>query len=276
MKTNQTVALLVVVVLSAACQSATPTSTEVPAELVETQVAATVSAGQTSAAAIEQAARLTLTAAIPSPTNTLPPSPTPEPTTVIPPTETSAPTAGPLATEAPAPAGMVFVPAGPFEMGSNSGDNSERPVHTVTLDAFWIDRTEVTNAMYEMCVNAGACESPGRTESYSRSSYHGDSQFANYPVIFVSWYDAKASCEWAGRRLPTEAEWEKAARGKDGRTFPWGNASPDANLLNFDLDVGDTTETGEYPAGASPYGALDMAGNVWEWVNDWYEETYYS
>jgi serine/threonine-protein kinase len=171
---------------------------------------------------------------------------------------------------------MVFVPAGPFEMGSNSGDNSEKPVHTVTLDSFWIDRTEVTNAIYELCVNAGACTSPGYPGSYSRPSYYGDSQFADYPVIFVSWHDAEAYCEWAGRRLPTEAEWEKAARGTDGGTFPWGNASPDANLLNFDMNVGDTTEVGEYPGGASPYGALDMAGNVWEWVNDWHGETYYS
>jgi len=276
MKTNLTVALLVVVFLSAACQSATPTSAKVPTGLVETQAAATVSAGQTSAAAIEQAVKLTLTAAIPSPTNPLPPSPTPEPTTAIPAIETSSPTAGPPPTEAPAPAGMVFVPAGPFEMGIDFGDNSERPMHTVTLDAFWIGGTEVTNATYEMCVNAGACTSPGYIGSYDRSSYYGNSLFADYPVIFVSWYDAKAYCEWAGKRLPTEAEWEKAARGTDGRTFPWGNAPPDANLLNFDMTVGDTTEVGEYPGGASPYGALDMAGNVWEWVSDWYGETYYS
>jgi len=175
---------------------------------------------------------------------------------------------------------QVYVPAGEFLMGSADSDSlassDEKPQHTVYLDAFWIDKTEVTNAMYALCVTAEACQPPGDTRSYTRDNYYGNSQYADYPVINVSWNDAQAYCQWAGRQLPTEAEWEKAARGINGRIYPWGNATPDSNLLNFNEQVGDTTKVGSYPNGASPYGALDMAGNVWEWVNDWYHETYYS
>ncbi len=162
---------------------------------------------------------------------------------------------------------MLYVPAGSFTMGSDSGQNDEKPVHTVTLKAFWIDRFEVINVMYTFCVKAGACSAPRETKSSTRARYYGTTQYNNYPVIYVSWNDAIAYCKWAGRRLPTEAEWEKAARGTDGRTYPWGNAAPDQNKLNYNNNVGDTTEVGKYPSGASIYGALDMAGNVWEWVS---------
>jgi serine/threonine-protein kinase len=184
---------------------------------------------------------------------------------------------------------QVYVPAGSFQMGSDAGDSNEKPVHPVTLDAFWIDRTEVANAMYALCVEAGKCPPPFSPKSDTRNSYYGDAQYDNYPVIYVTWDNANAYCDWAGRRLPTEAEWEKAARGTDERTYPWGNEQPAGNLLNFadsntnfdwsdrtvDDGYADTSPVGNYPDGASPYGALDMAGNVWEWVNDWYDEAYY-
>jgi serine/threonine-protein kinase len=172
---------------------------------------------------------------------------------------------------------LLYVPAGEFTMGSETGDGDEKPLHTVMLDAFWIDQTEVTNAMYAQCVSdRGACNEPADKGSDARSSYYGNSEFDDYPVIHVYWNDAKTYCEWAGRRLPTEAEWEKAARGDTAFTYPWGNVEPRNDLLNFNNAEGDTTEVGVYPKGASPYGALDMAGNVWEWVADWYDNTYYA
>jgi serine/threonine-protein kinase len=165
---------------------------------------------------------------------------------------------------------MVYVAGGTFEMGSTQGNADEQPVHSVTLDGFWIDRTEVTNVQYTGCVAAGVCSLPSESGSFSRDSYYGDSQYAEYPVIWVSWDDATTYCEWAGGRLPSEAEWEVAARGPDGHVYPWGNDPPDDTLLNYNHHVGDTTRVGSYPKGQSWVGALDMAGNVWEWVNDWY------
>ena len=174
----------------------------------------------------------------------------------------------------------LFVPAGDFLMGAREDDPDifwpdERPQHKVYLDAYWIDKTEVTNAMYASCVQAGACAPPTRTSSYKRASYFGNPQFDNYPVINVDFEAAQRYCQWAGRRLPTEAEWEKAARGTAGQKYAWGKEPVDVTRGNFD-DSGDTTAVGSYPAGASPYGALDMAGNVWEWVSDLYEGSFYS
>jgi formylglycine-generating enzyme required for sulfatase activity len=166
---------------------------------------------------------------------------------------------------------LLYVPAGPFEMGSEDGSSDEKPVHTVSLNAFWIDQTEVTNAMYAKCVTDGQCDPLSSIRSYTRDSYYGNSEFDNYPVIYVSWDDANKYCSWADRRLPTEAEWEKAARGTDGNIYPWGDAAPNNNLLNYNSAVGDTTEVDKYPNGVSLYGAYDMAGNVWEWVDDWYD-----
>lgn len=168
---------------------------------------------------------------------------------------------------------MVFIPAGHFEMGSVNGDaradEDEKPLHTVYLNGYWIDRTEITNSMYVKCITAGICTTPAQSKFYLQAEY------AEHPVIGVSWDQANAYCGWASRRLPTEAEWEKAARGTDGRIYPWGNSSPNENLVNFDHLINETTEVGSFPNGASPYGVLDMAGNAWEWTRDGYSLDYY-
>jgi formylglycine-generating enzyme required for sulfatase activity len=213
------------------------------------------------------------TTEIPVPTQTSEPATTNTPSllteTSLPPT----PTLGIGSTMISDKDGMtlLYVPAGEFTMGSDNGEADEKPVHTVYLDSFWIDETEVTNVMYAKCVADGsACKEP------AEKGYYGNSDFNNYPVTYVDWNMAKSYCEWAGRRSPTEAEWEKAARGENAYTYPWGNDSPKGTLLNYNYAVGHTSEVGNYPDGASPYGALDMAGNVWEWVADWYGRTYYA
>lgn len=163
---------------------------------------------------------------------------------------------------------MVSVPSGEFVMGSDGGDIAEGPSHTVTLDAFYIDKMEVTNALYRKCVDADECP---RIE---RATYFDDPAYDQHPVVNVTWPWARAFCAWAGKRLPTEAEWEKAARGTDGRTYPWGEEI-DCERAQFKECGGQTIPVGSKPSGASPYGALDMAGNVWEWVSDRWQEDYY-
>ncbi len=178
---------------------------------------------------------------------------------------------------------MVYVPEGEFQMGCDPEHNrgyfcekDEQFLHTIYLDAFWIDKYEVTTNQYEQCVAASACTAPSKNSSSSRSSYYDNASFDNYPVIYVLWDDSAKYCAWAGKRLPTEAEWEKAARGAvDTRDYPWGDQETDCTLANNDGCVGDTSAVGSYPTGASPYGAMDMAGNVWEWTNDWYSSSYY-
>ena len=174
---------------------------------------------------------------------------------------------------------MVFVPGGDFLMGSPANDpnagSDMKPQHKVILDAFWIDKTEVTNALYAKCVGDGVCRSPVNAGENSAQAYYGNPKYDNYPVQGIRWTDGQTFCKWAGARLPSEAEWEKAARGTDGRLYPWGNQPPDATRLNFDRNVGGPSAVGSYPAGASPYGALDMAGNLWEWVADWYSHDFY-
>jgi serine/threonine-protein kinase len=234
--------------------------------------------------------------------------------------EPSATTDQPVVTEAPELGStqisktdgmtLVFVPTGNFTMGSDSSSfANERPAHTVFLDSYWIDQTEVTNAMFSTFVDQSGYQTDAEKigSSYVYNPDSGSSGLVqgadwqhplgpdsslldlnDHPVVHVSWNDSLAYCEWAGRRLPTEAEWEKAARGTDGRTFPWGNDfngtllnSADVNLgagrgnSSFDDGFQLTSPVGNYPLGISPYGALDMAGNAWEWVNDWVDEAYY-
>ena len=171
---------------------------------------------------------------------------------------------------------QVYIPAGTFRMGGMDVRRlpNELPEHNVTLDAFWVDQLEVTNAMYALCVNSGVCTPPQDVKSQRRPEYFNNPEFKDYPVIYVTWGQAKVYCEWAGRRLPTEAEWERAGRGDDFRTFPWGENKADGLHANFNMLVGDTSRVGTYPAGASPFGVLDMAGNVAEWVNDIYSFNY--
>ena len=161
---------------------------------------------------------------------------------------------------------MLKIPAGKFTMGSNESKD-EKPVHTVYLDEYYIGKYEVTQDQYKnFIVATGHRKPPGNWKPEEK---------ADYPVTNVDWSDAAAFCKWAGGRLPTEAEWEKASRGTDGRKYPWGNKEPDFNLLNFNNNIKETTLVGSYPAGATQYGIMDMAGNVWEWCSDWYENDYY-
>jgi eukaryotic-like serine/threonine-protein kinase len=171
---------------------------------------------------------------------------------------------------------QVYIPAGTFHMGGMDVRRApnELPDHDVTLDAFWMDQLEVTNAMFSLCVQAGPCDPPQDFKSQRRPEYFNNPEFKDYPVIYVTWGQAIAYCSWAGRRLPTEAEWERAGRGDDFRTFPWGEDKADGTLANFNMLVGDTSRVGTYPAGASSFGVLDMAGNVAEWVNDFYSFNY--
>jgi sulfatase modifying factor 1 len=176
---------------------------------------------------------------------------------------------------AAAPAGMVLVPAGEFVMGSDRDEADERPAHRVMLSAFFIDQDEVAVGAYERCVAAGQCTAP-----------HGPVGGKDEPVVWVSWQDAAAYCRFVGKRLPSEAEWEKAARGVDARRFPWGNNvdCPRANFGNYlgegqcPNNPGRLMPVGRAGAGvgASPYGVRDLAGNVWEWVADDYDPHYYA
>jgi serine/threonine-protein kinase len=186
---------------------------------------------------------------------------------------------------------LVYIPEGKFIMGTADRDAKltvengraypEIPMHIVNLESYWMDKYEVTNQRYEMCVNAGGCNPPHYPSSLSRLEYYGNPEYADYPVVYVDWYMARDYCTWAGRRLATEAEWEKAARGTDGRRYVWGNEPIsgeranfcDINCIrpyanpNYDDGYPETAPVGSFPKGASFYGLMDMAGNVWEWTS---------
>jgi formylglycine-generating enzyme required for sulfatase activity len=213
----------------------------------------------------------------------------------------SRPAAGDVRVSAADGMTQVYIPAGPFIMGSSEDVmlaecrkyrndcqpgfyRNMQPVHTVTLKAFWMDRTEVTNDMYARCVKAGKCREPDDAPLFGDEDYFGNPKYDLYPVRNVTFADARAYCAWAGRRLPNEAEWEKSARGTDGRLYPWGNEPAtgsrgnycDKNCprsyrnINEDDGFVDTSPVGSFPAGASPYGVLDLAGNVREWTSSLY------
>lgn len=193
---------------------------------------------------------------------------------------------------------MVPVEAGPFLRGICNGGSDpscvagepgfsstysapEMPMRTITLDGFWVDRYEVSVEDYAACVNAGACDTKdfASYQKYTICSY-GKPGFETTPMNCVGWYGAEAYCRFAGKRLPTEAEWEKAARGEDGPSFPWGSSNASCTKANYSNAtntwcVGSTAPVNSYPAGVSVYGAYNMAGNVWEWVQDWYHPEYY-
>lgn len=190
------------------------------------------------------------------------------PTSIILPTSTVIITVIPTPTVFPVE--MVMVPEGEFTMGSNNGEPDEQPVHQVYLSSYYIDKYEVTNALYKMCIDAGVCALPGNSDWR-----YNDIQYMQHPIVYVDWYKAKEYCEWRGARLPTEAEWEKAARGTDERTYPWGEKI-DETFANYDFIVSGTTVVGNYLKGVSPYGLYDMSGNVWELVSDRYDSSYYA
>ena len=189
---------------------------------------------------------------------------------------------------------MIYIPAGEFIMGTEdieaqrlfSGNGvayPEVPLHTVNIDGFWIDKFEVSTSQYSKCVNAGKCKPAIEKSNLVAQGldYYTKEEYANYPIINVDWFQARAYCAWVGRRLPTEAEWEKAARGTDGRKYPWGDEKVNSEFANFcDKDCTaananqsfndgypETAPVGSFPKGASPYGVMDMAGNVWDWTS---------
>jgi formylglycine-generating enzyme required for sulfatase activity len=165
---------------------------------------------------------------------------------------------------------MLLVPGGTFSMGADSGgEPDERPAHEVEVAPFWLDETEVTDEAYAECVAAKACPTPGDLVVGAHRLAQRDFRGPKRPVSEVSWSDAVAYCAFRGERLPTEAEWERAARGDDGRKFPWGNEAPTPERAVF--DTSHTADVGTHPAGKGPFGHLDLTGNVWEWVQDEYD-----
>jgi iron(II)-dependent oxidoreductase len=207
----------------------------------------------------------------PTPTPTFTSSPSPTSTATESPTPTDAPKRGTTRVSPVDKMVSVYIPAGTFKMGQSGDNRNDGPQHSVTLDAFWMNRTPVTNAMYARCVLAGGCNNPIRK---SINPHYYNSTFANHPVVYVTWYDAQKYCAWVGGGLPTEAQWERAAGGNGSRMYPWGGRAPNPDLANVNHFYNTTTKVGSHPAGASPFGVLDMGGDVREWVFDWYSPIY--
>lgn len=185
-------------------------------------------------------------------------------------TPTAAPCAPPAAPGGAPTAALLPVPAGCFQMGQDEGgEPDERPAHRVCVDGFQLERTEVTNEAYGACVRAKACPRP---RSFSARHFGRPKQ----PVVGVTWHAAAAYCAWVGRRLPSEAEWEWAATGPRRRRFPWGDEPPDPSRASFGWQHHGPDDVGGHPAGAGPFGHLDLGGNVWEWVADVYHPAYYA
>ncbi len=218
------------------------------------------------------------------------PTPTVSPTPTVPPTATPEP----IIDESTG-ASMVFVPGGVFQMGGNDeeDDDDMQPMHRVTLDPYFIDLTEVTNAQYATCVADGICTPPQSPNATYHPAYYGDENYDDYPVIFVNWNQSQQFCEWRGGRLPTEAEWEFAAgfriAAAEKTKYPWGNAMPEAVAnfcdvncsrderdANYNDEFSDTAPVTSFEEGRSPFGLYNMSGNVMEWVFDWYDPDYYA
>lgn len=285
--------------------SASPPATAAPATTTPSPPPAT-----NSATATLPPTETAVPSTTPSPTNTAVPTPETTATAITPPTETPPETATPSPTLSftPSPTPpvivtrpqdempMVRIPATTFIMGARQDDPAaeadEWPSHSVTLDGYFIDRREVTVSQYAAFLNANGgyvnacsgftCLSTATETQYSHlvaiigGEYTAEEGFGDYPVNNVSWYGARAYCEWVGARLPTEAEWELAARGEDGRLYPWGDAPPNQNRALFDAGFADLAPVTAYPEGTSPYGVLGMAGGVWEWAADVYDPDYYA
>jgi serine/threonine-protein kinase len=242
----------------------------------------------------------TATAIVPPADTSTAVPPTPVPATKAPPTPVPVNPTPALPQRLPGDDGveMRLVPAGAFVMGSTADQvdaavalcqrnpdgeacqrrdfTSEFPQHEVFASDFYMDLTEISNAQYRACVLADGCNPPAAGSGpYRSSEYYDRPQFADFPVVWVTWFDARDYCNWAGKRLPTEAEWEKAARGEDGAIFPWGDQFSSDRANTQDRGREAIQVVGQYPSGASPYGLLDMAGNVWEYVADWFDPDYY-
>jgi formylglycine-generating enzyme required for sulfatase activity len=214
----------------------------------------------------------------------------PPPQPVITPSETPGLAPGQTSVNPQDQAEIIYIPAATFEMGlTNAQAQTIRSVcnqcdnelaasltrHTVTLDAYWIYKTEVSNGMYQKCVQSGYCAPPTKNKSDKISNYYGNPAYENYPVVYVTWNAAEQYCQWAGGHLPTEAQWEYAARGPNGNLYPWGDQLPSPALANLADYIGDTQPVNSYSSGVSYFGLYNMSGNVWEWVFDWYRADYY-